>query len=321
MCRIPFVILLSGLLIGISISPLNAQTTRDQYAYMVITPDGQGMLYLVDPSAPLQAALLTELPIHSGETLGGGYLSPTGEWVLLYLHGSEAQIWRLFNLENGETLDVLTNAPLADPPPTLNGPAQVLSWSPDGRFFALSYEPGPDRTGLYIYNVVERRLINLAPLDTNHYRLAWSSSSTRLATTSFTCSDDLCSRTAVDIFDASTGALTSSIDVASLSTGPAGQTTNFCDLQWSPDDTHISFIHQCDSAAFGSPREIHVADLMHSTVIQVTDFTPTDIDPTELLFQTQYETAWANAGTLVISVVLQEAVLLGDLGVDKVKGI
>ncbi|MBZ0305491.1 MAG: hypothetical protein K8I82_05425 [Anaerolineae bacterium] len=291
-------------------SLLNAQVSEELYAYLAMLPNGMVAIQAVNPRNLTQVSDLAMLPINGGEYVGNSYLSPTGNWLLFEVTTLSSQKLRLFNLLTGETIDMLEDVQVAESPPTLSGPPQNISWSLNGRYFAINYAVyETNRYGVYLYDTQTHTLTNLTMPDSNHFRLAWSNDSTRLATTSMICGVGECSRVAIDIFDAATGELTASIDVKNLSSGPGGQYTNFCQLTWSPSNTYIAFVDQCDNSLLGGRKEVSIASLNTFTVIQSTDFTPTNLPTQEIIFQAFYDISWADDSKLLIGAVFQEGVM------------
>jgi hypothetical protein len=131
----------------------------------------------------------------------------------------------------------------------------------------------------------------------------------RLAVSSSICTNVSCSSAAIDIFDVNATSLIASIDLTNLSTGPAGQLTNFCEIEWAPDDSLIAFVADCDASLIGNPKEAYVANPVTGGVNQITTLTPSGVNPLDSMYNARIDLQWNDDSSLLIGIKTDEGLI------------
>ncbi|MBK9123858.1 MAG: hypothetical protein IPM16_12165 [Chloroflexi bacterium] len=106
----------------------------------------------------------------------------------------------------------------------------------------------------------------------------------------------------LDQYDVTTKGWSSSIALAPevLAASEAG----LCYLAWSPDDTYISFVANCDGLLYAHYKEVYLVDVAQGSVRRLTDFTyRQDIEEQQGFLVIAYNTKWLDHNALFISAV------------------
>lgn len=293
-------------------APSSSQDAGERYAYVVSNVDGSASLNVINPDT-LQATLLLGLPVTAEETITHGFLSPSGEWLAYTVlkFNNHSLDMRLLNLHTQETVAVIEGFEFPRRPLLLDGDFAVFAWSSDSQYLAFhqqsteDYRTWTDTQATYLYHVGTRTLTNITPGSVNQYQLSWSNGGSRLAVVSMDCTLRGCSQATLDVYDASTAAIVQTVDLGALAGNDAGQSTNFCELQWSPDDRYIALLDSCGASSMDL-REIQLIDVDNGTLAQVTHFTPTDIPLADLVYVSSISLVWDDNNHLLIGAKISQ---------------
>lgn len=190
--------------------------------------------------------------------------------------------------------------------PSLAGPQEHIVWSPDGQFLAFNISEttaqGTANT-TRVYSTRDDSLTNLTLEGMKSMGLAWSLDSRQLAISAVNCTVDCAAF--VNVFDIETRSWGQSTDLTpdvfgANSRGLGG----ICNLNWSPDSRHITFMANCDQLEYGYYKEIYLLDAEQQTVQRITDFTyRQNIIEQQGFVAADYSLAWLDSDNLIISVV------------------
>lgn len=274
--------------------PTSMASEEELYAYLVVQGEDVGAIHAVNANNIQQIIEIAQLPVNNGEVVTEVFLSPSTQWLVLYVVGSVPDTYSilLFNLITEERRSIAENVKLANT-------SQDSAWSSNSKYFAFGHVYAHDMQGLYVFDVENQVLLDLTPDGINHYRVAWSNTGSKLVTIASNCNSINCASVELEIYEFPSQ-FVDSIDLLDLYAGPAGQSTNFCNLLWSPDDTRLTFVRTCDNGVGGS-KEVFLIDVSSKTVEQLTSFEATDIPSALSLFTASYETIWLDNNTIVIS--------------------
>ncbi|MCA9904417.1 MAG: PD40 domain-containing protein [Anaerolineae bacterium] len=307
--RIGYAFFCTVLIAALGLSEVQGQEAHEQYAYMKYETDGSASIVLVDPMT-LETTTLTTIAVSGDESIAAGHLSPTGDWIVLSVYSDQSLALRLFNLRTHEVVSVIDDYTFPRRPEIYSGEFVVFAWSPDGRYLAFHRQTGEEQQAALLYDTVAHTLTDLAAPDTNQYQLSWSPDSSRVALFSMMCGHLDCTRAAIDIYDAASATLASSIDLRAFSKNAFGEASNFCELRWNTDGTRLSFFDYCDPSGLGPPREVQVVDLASGTITPATHLTPTYPEPARSVFTATVDTIWADSQTLLIGTRASEGEII-----------
>ncbi|KXK51067.1 MAG: hypothetical protein H3C32_12405 [Anaerolineae bacterium] len=274
------------------------------YAYVYQTHDGEVGITIADPIL----GTMRTISVNDGENaadLINAAPSVGHEWVAVVLGENNQRIVKLANIITSEVHEIgRYTVPI--PSALLFGPPQDVVWSPNGMYLAFNIgQRSADgftitSTSTVIYSIQENSVIDLSREGTQSTRLAWSNDSRYLTVASFECRSECVAR--LDQYDITTKGWSSSIvlDPEVRAASEAGM----CYLAWSPDDTYISFVANCDGALYAYYKEVYLVDVTQGSVRRLTDFTyRQDIEKQQGFLVIAYNTTWLNHNALFISAV------------------
>ncbi|MBW4436566.1 MAG: PD40 domain-containing protein [Pleurocapsa minor GSE-CHR-MK-17-07R] len=276
-----------------------AQSGIQQYAYISYDAPETATVWLIDPSS-LETTVLTTISANTGETIGAAFLSPTNDWIVVRFTLGQTASLRLINLSSGEIANVIDGFAFPLRPNSIGGDFDVFEWSPNGQYFAFFTQVGDEGQTLYVYNVQTQTLTNIGSPGENQYQLSWSPDGDRLAFVSLACVVSGCTNAVLNVYDMTRMAAVHAIDLAQFAGNSGTESVNFCEIKWSTDASFISFFDFCDSSAFGTPREMQIVDLNSEVITQVTSLTPTDVPPTNSLYNATHDAVWIDSSALLM---------------------
>ncbi|MFN8421588.1 MAG: hypothetical protein U0528_20430 [Anaerolineae bacterium] len=288
-----------------------------RYAYLYPTfGDKPPLLALVNP-AKLEETQTIELPLlpQVRFSLHGAIPDPTGKWLLLpftsYQSGARLHLYDPITAEMIEIAE--GNFALRD---VQGHPDQHIVWSPDGQFIAFSVEQALTSTslekGVYIYDIANQSITQLAKDLAYFSRLAWSRDSKFLAVSIQRCPEASTWNCDYSLatFGASTGQQQLSVSLTLPESSSAGLDT-LCSLDWSPDNRFISFVPFCSREPMNPPIEVYVWDTVQGVAYPVTDFTSSVKQPPDRVYlAAYYETIWIAPDTLLIGAFWDDGITL-----------
>jgi hypothetical protein len=280
-------LLTAGLGIAFSFMAGLAQTSTGFAYYVLLDPQAGGQVGIIDSDATVQ---FVDIPIESNWSAPTvPSLSPDGVWLAYTasVSGADSEGYlRLLNLETNEVRD-LTGGYVLD-----------MAWSPHSRLLAISRRSNASQEfDIFIYTVASNFEQNLSNDGLPHPEIEWSTDSTKLAFSTFSCPDIENCLSRLEVIDLDANLRQRSPDF--LDFVPIGAES--CKLNWSPDNRFVSFVLGCNPSA-DVAREVFLWDTTNEELMQLTNFTMPAYEPGGLRVSPgTYELLWNNADTLLIS--------------------
>lgn len=296
--------LLVSVAIGLPISTYAQPIIPSSYRYAFATDAGIGFL---DPARPEQAPIWYSITPPDSDKAFVSFTrataSPDGRWIALSItqRSSLTMKIQLFNV----ALDK------AQPPIQVgNGfpseweimgwfgwgaSAQEMLWSPDSRYLALNMID-KTQSDIYLYSVNDGTLTDILALDiAQHYYIAWSNDSRRIATYSTGCASDGQCASWLKTFDVQ-GNLVDSTTVSDIS----------CELGWSPNDRYVYFENTCNGMSWDQ-RELYLWDTVQNATWRITNFTTPFQTGDRAIPGAIHHVLWTTPHTMLISAIIVDS--------------
>lgn len=291
------------------IMPGIAQTNSQGYWYVSTLNLATASFQVIDPANTTRSSSIFEVELPENKGLNDAVLSPDGVWAALDIgYGPTAGI-SLVNLVSHENLftgEIFLNDL---PPDVLDKPLHRIQWSPDSKMIAFHlFVPGNRQAErqLAVYDLEQRKLINLNSGNTNQYNYVWLPNSHHLAI--LTSSTNL-RETWLELFDTTTWQSERILPLAPVIRGSAHSAT-VCQLQVSPGGIWASFWYPCDGGSFEFPKEMYMIDLRTGSVGAVTSISDPrqNLKPQIVVFSSE----WLSDDTLLIGADYQTSTRKGS---------
>ena len=289
------------IIVLLAIGKVEAQVSY-QFVYAYQSQAGQFHIASIDPST--RQVILRTVEVDTIAGLSNAAAHPSTEWLAFLLRSGQSELLEVVNTRTLEVRTVVVDAYPPEAGDNLTDEPQDFTWSPDGQFIAFNVwnrESGANDT--ILYSMETGTTANLTGNASGSTQLAWSSDSTRLGVVSVHCAQSCTA--ALNIYEISTGRLMSSFPLTPVVVGAESPTLGgVCQLMWSPDNRYLSFMANCDSSDYGTRKEIYVLIPETSIIERITNYTvDQDIVAQNGFLFADYQTAWLNADTLLISAI------------------
>ena len=274
-----------------------AQIPYFQYAYMETTSMGAVRISFVAPN--IQEATPTHIDIvQSGqwEQPIYGFVSPDQRAVLVMSVGS--QTGRIVDLLTGDIRDIPAGFRVIG-----NVRENSLStWSPDGRYL-LMRQTTRDNWDLYLYDL-ERREVTQVTFDNQHRdHTIWANNGESIASVTTRCNADGRNCASIlEVFRIGSGERIISPEIQEFMPTSFG---GACQLMWSPDERHISFVTGCDQGT-SSAKDVAIWNLEDNSFRRATSFSDQVFEPGTFQYMTaDYNIIWQSENHLLIGSTYQ----------------
>jgi hypothetical protein len=292
-----WLLLVALMLVSVSsVQPtVNAQTiTVSRYSYLTQLAAGQLQLNQINPLNLNES--FPPIPIATGSqsNVFMANSSPDGMWITIWSYSPSNLILQLYNVNTA----IVTTVIQVNKYEIADDRNIIPIWSPSSQYFAFNvYNASLPITYLFstsnltLTTIATGTSLNSLP-SFRPTSLAWSSDNTRLAVVEVECYNYLCTNN-IKAF-----AMPGLSQLAIIKIDASA----ICRLEWSPNNTKISFLEDCDYATAEYLADIFIWEVGQSQISRLTTLTNPVIDGTlwTQTYSTMLDAIWYDTDKLLI---------------------